>query len=47
MYLEVVVGVQSSTRQVRNVTRPSPAHVLLGEDEQVNAAALLDALLGQ
>lgn len=42
-----MVAVQLSTCQVRNVSRPSPAHILLGEHKQVHATALTDTLLSQ
>lgn len=47
MYLEVAVGVQSSACQIWNVPGPCPAHILLGEDKQVNAASLIDTFFGQ
>ena len=46
-YLEVAIGVQGPACQIWNVSRPSPAHILLGEDKHVNTAALTDTFLGQ
>lgn len=46
IYLEVAVGVQSSTCEVWNVPGPCPAHILVREDKQMDPTALMDALFG-
>lgn len=47
VHLQVAVGVQPSTCQVWDVARPGSAHILLGQDKQMDATALTDALSGQ
>ena len=47
LYLEIVVLVEGSSRELRHETQGGHVHVLTGEEEERHAAAVSHAVLGQ